>query len=75
MITLIKNEKGESIGWKLSPVTEEEQLLVGTIRDLQFFGLGETAIKYDGLELIDQEKGKELGNIKAVSWIQKKYRS
>ena len=73
-MTIIKNEQGESIGWKLSPITEEEQLIVGTIRDLQFFGLGDTAVKYNGLELIDPEQGKELGNIKCISWIQKKHR-
>ena len=74
MVTIIKNEQGESIGWKFSPVTEEEQLIVGTIRNLQFFGLGETYPSYNGLELIDPEKGKELGNIKCISWIQKKHR-
>jgi hypothetical protein len=74
MVTLIKNEEGKSIGWKFSPITDEEQLLVGTIRDLQFFGLGDTSIKYNGLELIEPENGKEIGNIKSVSWIQKKYK-
>ena len=73
MVKLIKNEDGEPIGWAFFPVTDEEQLIVGTIRDLQFFGLEDTYPTYNGLELIDPYKGKVMGNIKCISWKQKKY--
>ena len=73
MITILKNDKGQSIGWKLSPITEEEQEIVATIRDLQFFGFNETYPAYNGLELIDPYKGKTMGNIKSISWLQRKY--
>ena len=54
-------------------MTEEEQLIAGSIRDLQFFGFGDTAIKYDGLKLIDEDKGKVMGNIKSLTFLQKKH--
>lgn len=72
MVHLIKNDKGRAIGWEMCPTNDEEQRIAGTIRDLQFFGIGDTAIEYNGLELIDPQIGKELGNIKRISWIQKK---
>lgn len=73
MTTLIKDENGKPIGWKMSPTTEEEHVIVSTIRDLQFFGVDDTYPKYNGLELIDPVKGKVHGNIKKISWLQKKY--
>jgi hypothetical protein len=73
MIHLIKDEQGNSIGWELKPTTDEEQKIAGTIRDLQFFGFNDTAIEYDGLKLIDESKGKTLGNIKSISWVQKRH--
>ena len=72
MIEIIKKD-GKPVGWKLCPKTEEEQLLAGTIRDLQFFGFDDTKIVYDGLELINPDLGKTLGNIKSISWIQEKH--
>jgi uncharacterized protein YlaN (UPF0358 family) len=55
------------------PTTPEEQLIAGTIRDLQFFGMDDTYPEYKGLELIDPEKGKQLNNLKKISWVQRKY--
>ena len=68
MVHLIKDEEGNPIGWELKPETDKEQEIAGTIRDLQFFGFDETHIKYNGLNLLDESKGKELGNIKSVQW-------
>ena len=45
---MIKNDAGQAIGWTITAETKEENVVVGTIRDLQFFGMDETAIKYDG---------------------------
>jgi hypothetical protein len=73
MVHLIKNEQGKAIGWEMKPITEEEQLIAGTIRDLQFFGMDDTYPEYNGLKLIDQDKGKTIGNIQSISWKQKKY--
>lgn len=72
MIHLIEKE-GEVVGWELRPVTPEEQKIAARIRDLSFFGIEETAIKYDGLKLIDKKVGKTIGNIKSLTWIQKRF--
>lgn len=73
MVKLILNSNNEAIGWEMCPTTPEEQEIAGTIRNLQFFGLDETYPSYNGLELIDPEKGKTLGNIKRLSWVMRKY--
>lgn len=73
MIHLIKDEKGKTIGWKLNPITKEEQETAAAIRDLQFFGHDDTRIVYDGLTLLDESIGKELYNIESLTWIQKKH--
>lgn len=75
MVHLIKNEVGKVVGWELKPVTEEDQEIAGYIRDLQFFGLDDTAVEYTGLKLIDPQKGKQFGNIKSIGWIQKRYKN
>jgi hypothetical protein len=73
MVHLVLNENDEPVGWALKPETDEEQKIAAIIRDLQFFGLNETAVEYNGIQLINNSKGKVIGNIKSISWIQKKY--
>ena len=73
MVHLIKDEQGNTIGWEFKPITEEEQLIAATVRDLQFFGFDDTYPEYNGLKLIDPSKGKTLGNIESISWLQRKY--
>jgi len=75
MIKLIKNKENKVVGWEMCPTTEEEQVIAAYVRDLQFFGFEETEIVYDGLKFIDHNKGKTLGNIKSLTWIQKKERT
>ena len=75
MVHIIKNSEGRPIGWEMCPQTEEEHETVATIRDLQFFGLDETYPSYNGLELIDPDKGKCTGNIKRISWLMRKYKN
>ena len=73
MVHIIKNSEGKPIGWEMCPQTEEEHEIVAIIRDLQYFGLEETYPSYNGLELIDPDKGKCTGNIKKISWLMRKY--
>lgn len=73
MVHLIFDEQGKPIGWEMRPVTKEEQEIAATVRDLQFFGFNEKNIQYDGLELINPKLGKEQGNIKTLTWKQKKH--
>jgi hypothetical protein len=73
MVHILKDENGNSIGWELRPITDEEQKIAGSIRDLAFLGFDETAIKYAGLKLIDNAKGVQLGNIKSLTWKQQQF--
>jgi len=73
MVHIIFNEKKQPIGWEMKPITEEEQLIAARVRDMQFFGMDDTYPEYNGLQLIEPSKGKKVGNIKSISWLQKKY--
>ena len=75
MVHIIKNSEGKPIGWEMCPQTEEEHEIVAIIRELQFFGMDETYPSYNGLELIDPNKGKDAGNIKKISWLMRKYQN
>lgn len=75
MVHIIKNSEGKPIGWEMCPQTEEEHETVAIIRELQFFGMDETYPSYNGLELIDPDKGKCTGNIKRISWLMRKYQN
>ena len=73
MVHLVYNADNKVIGWEMRPTTPEEQEIAGIIRDMQFFGFNDTYPSYNGLELIDPNKGKTMGNVKRLSWIMKKY--
>lgn len=75
MVHIIKNSEGKPIGWEMCPKTEEENEIVAIIRDLHFFGHNETYPSYNGLELIDPDKGNCTGNIKRISWLMRKYQN
>ena len=46
-VKIIRKE-GVAIGWSMKADTEEATNIVNIIRNLQFFGLNETVIVYDG---------------------------
>jgi hypothetical protein len=72
MVHLIRIN-GKVVGWEMKPTTPQEQEIAASIRDLAFFGIGDTHIVYNGLKLIDPNIGKELGNLESISWIQEKF--
>lgn len=50
MVHIIFDEDNKTaIGWEMRPVTQEEQKVAATVRDLSFFCFGEEKIVYDGL--------------------------
>ena len=75
MVHLVYNADNKVIGWEMRPTTPEEQEIAGAIRDMQFFGLDDTYPSYNGLELIDPNKGKISSNLKRLSWIMEKYQN
>lgn len=72
MVHLVKKD-GKVIGWEMKPTTPKEQQIAANIRDLQFFGMGDTSMVYNGLKLINPEIGKEINNIESISWVQEKH--
>lgn len=47
-VEIVRNEKNQPVGWEMSGETPEEIKKLAIIRDLQFWGLDETVIVYDG---------------------------
>lgn len=70
-IEITKDAQGQSIGWDIIPETKEDDVTIATMRDLQFFGFEDTAIRYDGFVSRVKSKGKTLGNIKRLQYVQK----
>jgi hypothetical protein len=73
MIHIIYNKSKQPINWELRPTNKEEHKIAATIRNLQFFELKisnteeNTDIVYNGITLINDAKGKVLGNLKTIS--------
>ena len=66
-VDLITNKDNKAIGWTIDAETNEEKYIVNAIRNLQFFGLDDTAIVYNGREGGNEEYAGKL------KWCQKKY--
>jgi hypothetical protein len=70
-VEIIKNDQGFAVGWSMQGESEEEISKLATIRDLQFFGFDDTAIKYNGRK----ESNDAEGNPGILSWIQRRFSS
>lgn len=68
-VELIKID-GKTAGWKLVAENEEDRLRLGSIRNMQFFGMNDTAIKYAGVKSWSENED----YAQELAWIQKKYR-
>jgi hypothetical protein len=70
-VEIIKNDKGYAIGWTMQGENKEEIAKLTTIRDLQFIGFDDTAIKYNG-----RKGGNDAeGNPGVLSCIQRRFSS
>ena len=49
-VEITRDENHKAIGWSIEGETEEEKYIVNTIRNLQYGGFNDTAIRYDGRE-------------------------
>lgn len=67
-VEIIKNDQGFAIGWSMQGENEQEINKLATIRDLQFFGFDDTAIKYAGRKESDDKNG----NPGILSWKQRR---
>jgi hypothetical protein len=68
-VELVKHE-GKTIGWELVAENEEDRLTLGSIRNMQFFGLDETAIVYRGVTAWKEDNN----YAQTLEWRQKKFR-
>jgi hypothetical protein len=57
LVEIITDEKGHPIGWSLQGKDKVEVSKLAIIRDLQFFGIDETAIIYAGREQGNDAEG------------------
>ncbi len=69
IVDIIYDEENNPIGWEMSGENPDEIKKLRAIRDLQFFGLEETAIEYSGRRLTDDKNC----NPGILSWKQEKY--
>lgn len=56
-INLIKTKDGKLKGWEIIPEDREEKLVLGSIRNAEFWGYDDTHPKYDGIETSQDDKG------------------
>lgn len=49
-VILIRTEK-KTVGWKIEAETTEDKLILGSMRNLQFFGMGKNKVSYGGMTL------------------------
>jgi len=66
MKVILLQHESKTVGWKLKAENKEDKLRLGSIRNIQFFGLDDTAIRYSGM------KG-EGDYVAELSWAQKKF--
>lgn len=65
-VRLIKHNN-LTVGWTIEGENEEEMRIVGSIRNMCFFGMGENAIKYAGVKSYPRDER----YAEAVAWIQR----
>lgn len=70
LVEIIKDKNGKSIGWTMQGENRAELNKLCDIRNLQFFGFDENAIKYDG-----RKNGNDETNDPGVlKWVTKKHK-
>jgi hypothetical protein len=72
-VQLIKDENGLAIGWSMQGENPEEISKLAIIRDLQFFGFDESAIRYNGRKTDHLTKEEKETNPGILSWKQRKH--
>lgn len=67
-LELIRNETNKVVGWTLEGDSPEEIKKLAHVRDMQFWGYGDTKIEYNGRTNSDDKNN----NPGILSWIQAK---
>lgn len=66
-VELVRNDIGHAVGWEMSGETPEDLKTLRMIRDLQFWGMDDYVIEYDGRREADDA----VGNPGILKWIQR----
>ncbi len=66
-VEIVRNEKNQPVGWEMKGENEEEIKKLSIIRDLQFWGVEETVITYEGRRESDDKNN----NPGILTWKQK----
>jgi len=69
VVNIIKDKDNQPVGWTMEGENREEINKLIHIRNLQFFGIDETSIKYNGRTGGDDKDH----NPGILSWIQKRF--
>lgn len=67
-VTILRNEKNLPIGWEMESENDQEINTINSIRNMQYFGIDGTAIRYNG-----RRGGNDTTNAGILSWKQAQY--
>jgi hypothetical protein len=69
-VTLTKVD-GKTVGYQMEAESHEDNLILGSIRNMQFWGFNETSLKYDGMV----EDPNKPNHVQSLKWAQKQHTS
>jgi hypothetical protein len=72
MLVELTKIDGQVVGYTIAAETEQDKLVLGSIRNMQFWGFDDTALEYAGVESEDKEEG---SYALKMHYIQKKHSS
>lgn len=55
-IELVKNDAGNTVGWQIIAETKQDKLRLGSMRNMLFFGFGDSVVEYDGWRADPKDK-------------------
>jgi hypothetical protein len=67
-VEIIRNKEGKAVGWSIDSKDISEKNTLAIIRDLQFFGMDDTKVVYNGRYKSDDKNGYP----GRLEWIQSK---
>jgi hypothetical protein len=68
-IKILKDEDNTPIGWSMKGENKKEIAKLCDIRNLQYFGIDDTAIRYNGRKKSNDKKN----NPGILSWVQQRF--
>lgn len=63
----LRKEEGKTVGWSFEAETKEESLMLGSIRNIEFFSMGDQCVQYDGMS----EDAENKNHVKSIRYATK----